>query len=44
VTDRVIVDMRQVIRNAIPDEIPGRKYVPETNRYRLLKTLTPQSR
>lgn len=44
VTERVIIDMRQVIRNVSPDEIPGRKYVPETNRYRLLKTLTPPNR
>jgi esterase/lipase superfamily enzyme len=33
---RVVVDMRRVLRGEIPDEILGRKYIPETNRYRLL--------
>jgi esterase/lipase superfamily enzyme len=41
---RVVTDMRLVLRNHIPDEIPGRKYIPETNRYRLLEELTPQHR
>jgi esterase/lipase superfamily enzyme len=40
-TSRVITDMRQVLRNESPDEILGRKYIPATNRYRLLKELTP---
>lgn len=44
VNQRVVIDMRQVLRNQIPDEIPGRKYVPETNRYRLLRNLTAQVR
>jgi hypothetical protein len=35
--------MRFVLGNEIPDEIPGRKYILETNRYRLLEDLTPQS-
>jgi len=35
---RVVRDMRLVLGNQIPpDEIPGRKYVAETNRYRLLE-------
>jgi esterase/lipase superfamily enzyme len=33
---RVVADMRRVLRGEIPDEILGRKYIPETNRYRLL--------
>lgn len=33
---RVVADMRRVVRGEIPDEILGRKYIPETNRYRLL--------
>lgn len=33
---RVVADMRRVLRDEIPDEILGRKYVAETNRYRLL--------
>lgn len=41
---RVVTDMRQVLRNQIPDEIPGRRYIPETNRYRLLMGLDPQNR
>ncbi|MBW4486296.1 MAG: alpha/beta fold hydrolase [Trichocoleus desertorum ATA4-8-CV12] len=41
---RVVTDMRQVIRNQIPDEIRGRRYIPETNRYRLLMGLDPQNR
>jgi esterase/lipase superfamily enzyme len=40
---RVVTDMRFVLDNEIPDEIPGRKYILETNRYRLLEDLTPQS-
>lgn len=40
---RVVTDMRFVLRNEIPDEIPGRKYIAETNRYRLLEQLTPQN-
>jgi esterase/lipase superfamily enzyme len=40
---RVITDMRQVLRNEAPDEIPGRKYIAATNRYRLLEELTPQN-
>lgn len=37
---RVVTDMRFVLQDEIPDEIPGRKYILETNRYRLLETLT----
>ncbi|ACB51965.1 unknown [Crocosphaera subtropica ATCC 51142] len=37
---RVVADMRLVLQDEIPDEIPGRKYIPETNRYRLLEELT----
>ncbi|MDJ0600114.1 MAG: alpha/beta hydrolase [Crocosphaera sp.] len=37
---RVVADMRFVLQDEIPDEIPGRKYIPETNRYRLLEALT----
>lgn len=33
---RVVVNMRRVLRGEIPDDFLGRKYVPETNRYRLL--------
>ncbi|HEY9621147.1 MAG TPA: alpha/beta hydrolase [Crinalium sp.] len=35
-SSRVVADMRRMLRGEIPDEIPGRKYIPETNRYRLL--------
>lgn len=35
-SERVIVDMQQVLRNRPTDEIPGRRYVPSSNRYRLL--------
>ncbi len=42
-SQRVLVDMRRVLRGEIPDEIKGRKYVAETNRYRLLSDpSTPQ--
>ncbi|MDJ0730083.1 MAG: alpha/beta hydrolase [Crocosphaera sp.] len=37
---RVVRDMRFVLQNEIADEIPGRKYIPETNHYRLLEELT----
>jgi esterase/lipase superfamily enzyme len=33
--DRVIADMRQVLRNQPADEIPGRRYIADSNRYRL---------
>lgn len=39
--ERVIVDIRQVLRNQAVDEIPGRRYIPSSNRYRLLDSLTP---
>lgn len=35
-SQRILADMRRVLRGEIPDEIAGRKYIPETNRYRLL--------
>jgi esterase/lipase superfamily enzyme len=41
--DRVVTDMRLVLRNLMPDEIPGRKYIANSNRYRLLEDLTPQN-
>jgi esterase/lipase superfamily enzyme len=34
--ERVIVDLRQVLLGMYADEIPGRRYVPDTNRYRLV--------
>jgi esterase/lipase superfamily enzyme len=34
--ERVIIDMRQVLRNRPVDEIRGRRYVASSNRYRLL--------
>ncbi|MCM1984805.1 alpha/beta hydrolase [Lyngbya confervoides] len=34
--ERVLQDLRQVLAGNIPDEIRGRKFVAETNRYRLL--------
>ncbi|MEA5510021.1 alpha/beta hydrolase [Crocosphaera sp. UHCC 0190] len=34
---RVVTDMRFVLRNLSPDEIPGRTYISATNRYRLLE-------
>lgn len=34
--ERVIIDMQQVLRNRPTDEIPGRRYIPSSNRYRLL--------
>lgn len=37
---RVVTDMRFVLQDEIPDEIPGRKYIAATNRYRLLENLT----
>ncbi|EAZ89091.1 alpha/beta hydrolase [Crocosphaera chwakensis] len=37
---RVVTDMRFVLQDEIPDEILGRKYISETNRYRLLENLT----
>jgi esterase/lipase superfamily enzyme len=42
---RVVTDMRRVLRNEIPDEILGRKFIFETNRYRLLPDANaPQQR
>jgi esterase/lipase superfamily enzyme len=35
--DRVVIDIRQVLRNRPADEIPGRRYVADSNRYRLLE-------
>jgi esterase/lipase superfamily enzyme len=35
---RVVEDMLQVLAGKPSDEITGRKYVPESNRYRLTKT------
>jgi esterase/lipase superfamily enzyme len=35
-SQRILADVRRVLREEIPDEIAGRKYIPETNRYRLL--------
>jgi esterase/lipase superfamily enzyme len=35
-TPAVVADMRQVLRGIAPDKIPGREYVQETNRYRLI--------
>lgn len=37
---RVVTDMRFVLQDEMPDEIPGRKYIPDTNRYRLRTELT----
>ena len=37
-TDRVAEDMRQVLTGIASDEIDGRTYIIETNRYRLKKT------
>jgi esterase/lipase superfamily enzyme len=34
--ERVAIDLRQVLRNRPADEIPGRKYVQDSNTYRLL--------
>ncbi|MBF2080087.1 MAG: alpha/beta hydrolase [Synechococcales cyanobacterium T60_A2020_003] len=33
--ERVILDIQQVLLDRLPDEIPGRHYVPNNNRYRL---------
>jgi esterase/lipase superfamily enzyme len=45
VSPRVVADMRRVLRGEIPDEIQGRKFVPETMRYRLLSDANaPQQR
>lgn len=38
--ERVVQDIRQVLAGAIPDEIPGRRYISETKRYRLLQDAT----
>lgn len=35
--ERVIVDMRQVLHSRPADEIPGRQYIANSNRYRLLE-------
>ena len=35
-TPRVVADMRNVLVGTPTDKIPGREYVPETNRYRLV--------
>lgn len=44
-SQRILADMRRVLRGEIPDEIAGRKYIPETNRYRLLLDASaPQQR
>lgn len=37
--ERVPIDLRQVLRNQLSDEIPGRKYVQDSNTYRLLINL-----
>lgn len=37
--ERVIIDMRQVLRDRPADAIPGRRYVANSNRYRLLEDL-----
>ncbi len=35
-TPIVVADMRKVLVGTPPDKIPGREYVQETNRYRLV--------
>lgn len=35
-SQRILADMRRVLREEMPDEIAGRKFVMSTNRYRLL--------
>ncbi len=37
---RVVADLRLVLRKQAADEIPGRQYLTQNNRYRLLSTLT----
>ncbi|WP_416666094.1 alpha/beta hydrolase [Egbenema bharatensis] len=39
--ERVAIDLRQVLRGQLADEIPGRRYVQDSNTYRLLPNVTP---